>query len=145
MAYPTGILSLSLEQLDRLAVQTKSLAEASKASMEAGNVTSSQILRLHLEMLSADSQMAAIAAVPGIVQYAKDQKNDQALDVIAEFQAMRAAVQGVAAAIVTAFPTSGIYLLAVSFDAQGTVDRQFTPAQTAGIRTTLDAVVASIS
>lgn len=147
MAYPTGMLSLTLEEVDRLATQIKSFAQRQRDVMAAGNVLSERIFDVHIRMKKADESFAAAASVPGIVQYARDQKDDQSLDVTAEFAAMRSAVQSVVSIIETTFPrdASDTYLLAQTWGVSGPEDREFTPAQTSSIRTQLQGVIDAIS
>ena len=139
------MLSLTLERIDNLATQTKNFATRRQQQMAAGNVGSSLIFDVHINMKRAAADLTAAASVSGIVQYAKDQKNDQNLDVVAEFNAMITAINAVVTAIESTFPDSGGFLLAQTWGTNGPEDRQFAPASTAGIRTQLQGVIDAIN
>jgi len=47
MAYPTGMLSLTLEDLDRSVLQLKNYLVARIAAMAAGNTTASTLIDVH--------------------------------------------------------------------------------------------------
>jgi hypothetical protein len=68
------------------------------------------------------------------------------LDVVAEFTAMESAVEDCRDWIVANLPTDADgYLVIRTLNADGTLtDRMFAPAQTAGLRTEIDAVLATI-
>lgn len=91
--------------------------------------------------------MQGWAATPGIVQYAKDQVNDQAYDVVAEFNAMMTAMQNTLASLIAMFPKDGGgFLLYQKLNANGSfTNRTFTAAQLAPVVTLIDAVIATIS
>ncbi len=92
-------------------------------------------------------ELISIRSIPGIAQYAKDQEDDPAYDVVVEFDALIAAVEAVMSSIKTTFPTDvDGYLLEKQFNAQGTYDfQQFTGAQLATLRGLLDAVNAQVA
>lgn len=146
MAYPTGVLSRALEQIDDRAAALKLFAQQLRAECAAGNTPSSRILDAYIILVQERAELVAAAAVPGIVDYARTQKNNQALDVVTEFTAMVAAIDGVTSWLTTNFPkdASG-YLLAKQFSGNTIVDRMFTPAMTATFRTQLDALIATIA
>lgn len=146
MAYPTGMLSLVLEDIDRRAIHIRQTAINVRAECAAGNVPSSRILNLFVFLKQERSAIVTASGTPGIVQFARDQKNSGTLDVVVEFNAMIAAIDGTTDWIDANFPKDGSgFLLAQTLTGSGPLDRTFTPAQTAGLRTQLDAVVASIN
>lgn len=144
MAYPTNSLALVLEDTDRTALQLKLTLQAQVATMAAGSVNSSTILGIYVRLKRDDDTLAATAATPGIVQYAKDQKNDQDLDVAAEFTAMRAAIASAISWVGSNFPAAGGYIQSHQISGGIVTERLFTPAQTAGFRTVLNTVIGTI-
>lgn len=147
MSYPTGMLSLTLEKVDLRMIQLRKFCVVEIAVMAAGDVPARRILeRIYAEMTNAQAQFTLAAAMSGIGQYAKDQKNSQGLDVVAEFNAVTTAVQAAADWVLNTFPQSGGYLQATTLEAgDATVQqRQFSPAQTAGLRTALQGIVDAI-
>ena len=91
---------------------------------------------------------AISAAVPGLSQYAKDQYNDQALDIVAEYNAMKAAAEGVRDWIFGAIPTdagSGAALLEVYDQGGNPTDITSTVGQTSGFRAAADVFLATVS
>ncbi len=141
-----------LEAVDRLAYQLKTRTIPYRvAELAAGNCKADVIFSARADMIAADATLAKVAGIPGIVQYAKDQKNDQNLDIAAAYTSMRTAIQAVTTWIEANFPTysgqGGTWLLAYEWDANKTdfAQREFTPAQTAGLRTVLTAVADTIT
>ena len=99
-----------------------------------------QILRLLNGVLS---QMDTIAATPGIQQYVRDQEQDQTYDIAGEYTTMRASLIAIRDWIFNNLPTftqAGTkYLIVSTLTNDGNiVEREFTPAQTAGLRTLID-------
>lgn len=145
MAYPTGMLAVTLQDIDRLAIQLKAYANNAVAALN-GTVTSSQILGVYSNLSSMKAQFTAAAGVSGLAQYAKDQKNSQSLDVVAEFTAMIAAIDTCRSWISTNFPKDGNgFLLSQTLGASGPVDRTFTSAQTVTLKTALTALAETIN
>lgn len=146
MAYPTGTLSRVLEDIDRDMIALKAFCQRHKDRMAAGNVPATAILDdLYIHLKRSHAALTTAASVPGLADFARAQKNDEELDVVAEFQAVLTTVAAVASWITTNFPKDGNgYLLARTLGDDGPVDRQFTPAQTATLRTALDALIATI-
>lgn len=92
-------------------------------------------------------ELDVLKTVQGLAQYARDQENDQAYDVAAEFNALVAAIDAVIAEIFLTYPTanpSGAVIERV-LNADGSVTPlTFTSAQLASVKTLVDAVVVSI-
>ena len=148
MAFPAtaGDQSSALQRAIGVASRLKTRATNVNNQMAAGNTSAEVVLAIRDDLINADNVFAEVAAVSGIAQYAKDQFDDQLYDVVADFNTMRTAIAAAIAAIETAFPSSGGFILKESLVAStsGTSIRTFTPAQTAGIRTALAAVISSI-
>jgi hypothetical protein len=134
MAYPTGMLSFILEDIDRRASAVKLLAQQISSECAAGNVPSTRILDSYIRFKQERAQLA------------RDQKNNPTLDVVVEFNAMIAAMDGITAWIETNYPKDvGGFLLAKQFSNGTIIDRMFTPAQTAGFQTQLNGLIAAIN
>ncbi|MBK8909225.1 MAG: hypothetical protein IPM60_15495 [Rhodospirillales bacterium] len=147
MAYPasTQALADALASVDRTALRLKQFAQDAKALMAAQNVSGNQLLQIMSEMKSALETWATARAIPGIAAYVRDQKGDQALDLVAEVGAMITAAEQVRDAIIAGFPAHDGYILKDQLGTDGAITvRQFTPAQTAGLRGHLDALIATI-
>lgn len=146
MAYPTGMLSFVLEGIDQRILKVKQQAQALRTDAAAGAIQSGRILSTHQYLRAERAALTAAASTPGLAQYARDQKNNQTLDVVAEFTAVIAAIDQVVGWIETNFPKdAGGFLLERTLGADGPLERTFTPAQTAGFRTQLDSLIAMIA
>lgn len=146
MAYPTGMLSITLEDIDRRMVGVKLYAAQVRAELLAGNVSSSRILDLVVNLRQERLALVTAASVQGIGAYAQAQKNNGTLDVVAEFNAVIAAIDSVTSWIGTNFPKDGSgFLLAQTMTADGPLDRQFAPAVTSGLASQLANLVATIN
>lgn len=127
-------------------------SEARRRSVElrdtsaAGNVSFNVVEGLHAYLVDTIAEWERIATVPGIAEYAQAQHNDPAYDIGAEFTAMVNAAAASRDFIETSIPkdVNGFWLV-YSWDAEHKrVTRSFTPAQTVGLRTQLDALIATI-
>jgi hypothetical protein len=82
---------------------------------------------------------AAAAAAPDIVQYTKDEKQDQGLDVIAEFNGMKDAAVEMRDEITSTVPAP------TSIEDDGSyATMTFSTAQTIDLRTAIDAFLATV-
>lgn len=146
MAYPTGMLSFVLEDIDRTIASIKLTCQQVRAESLAGAVPSSRILDLFINLQGAKLQLNAAAAVPGLAQFARDQKNNPSLDVVAEFTNVVNTLTSVVDWINTNFPKdAGGFLLAKSFSGTLIVDRTFSTATLVNLRATLDSLIATIA
>lgn len=146
MAYPTGVLSITLENIDVRLLRLKGQLVVFRTACAAGDVLASRIIEMFLVLRVDRNALASQAATPGLGAYAQSQKNAPTLDIVAEFNAVLAATDSVTTWITTNFPKDGGgYILAQSFGADTMGERTFTPAQTAGLRTVLDALIATIA
>ena len=146
MAYPTGTLAKALEDIDRDLIQLRAFAVRRRDEMAAGNVAATTVLGdLFVRLRQHEHALDAAADTPGIGPYAQEQKSDGTLDVVAEFNAVMAAISGVTGWIAANFPKDvNGFLLAQTLSPEGPVDRTFSPTDTAGLRTQLDALIATI-
>ena len=147
MSYPASTLTLAraLASIDGHANKMKTRADNLRAASAAGDTQR----RLYVDVLHQiatvlDAWDAAIA-VPGLVAYARAEKNNQTLDVVAEFNAMRAALIALRDEVFGSLPVNGggVVEYAVTVDGDR-VPLVFTPAQTANFRTAAAAFIASV-
>ena len=124
----------------------KGRAQAAVLQLQ-GNVNSDQVFQMMDDLRSAISLFNAVSAIPGIGAYAQAQYNDNTYDVVAAFTGMVNAINAVVSWVVTNFPAgTGGFLQAYKINADGSrVPTVFTPAQTAGLTTALNNVIAQIA
>lgn len=84
----------------QLAVQVKRLAQARSSEWSSG-ADASVVLSMVDNMVALKLMLETQAAVSGIGPYAKDQESDQSYDVVAEFNALIAAMGAVITEVVT--------------------------------------------
>jgi hypothetical protein len=147
MAYPTGLLSFVLEQIDQRILAIKKQAQVLRADALAGPIQSGRILSAHQYLRAERAALVTAGGTPGLAAFARDQKNNQTLDVVAEFNAVIAAIDNVTGWIATNFPKDAATqaLLERTLEVDGPVERTFTTVQTAGFRTQLDSLIATIA
>lgn len=94
MTYPASSQTLAdaLAGINRTALSAKTQAQTFSAMSAAGPVSRVSVLELQRIIASAITRLDQLSGTPGLVQYARDQFNNQALDIVAEFTAMRAAM-----------------------------------------------------
>lgn len=149
MGFKSGASQLTLEQAltntrtkERLVRQT--VVDIRDASL-AGDISRNKIMLLPTTIADALDVWNAAAAVTGISQYTKDQVADQALNVVTQFNTMVAEATSVRNWIIANFPANAGFLLERSFDANGRmVLGTLSTAQTAGLRTELNKLIAAI-
>lgn len=151
MAFPSSAgsghqsLADAWREARELAASARTQTQGVRTLAAASGLPSTRILR-HTEMLAGiHASLGRIAAIPGIAAYAQEQINNNTIDIVAEFNAVRNAIAAVVSWVVTNFPANSGFLLASSINAQGIVtDRNFTPAQLAAFITVLDGLIAAI-
>jgi len=149
MAFPTD----SRDDLERAwngvkgaAGQVKASALAVRTSSAAGPIEARAIVVLADQLANANDRLARYTVVPGLLAYVREQINSATFDVVAEYNAMLAQINATRTWIVNNFPKDASnYLLYHTFGADGRiVQRTLTTAQTAGLRTQLDALLATL-
>lgn len=117
------------------------------SSLFASGADAQEVLAILGALSRFNVELATLKTTPGLAQYAKDQENDQNYDVVAEFNAVLAALDDFVSTVLSNFPADGSgYALAFKFDASGTlIYRTFTAAQLATITSKLDAVDSAIT
>jgi len=114
----------------------------------AGDVSALTILDYATYLADMKLRLDSATSVGGLAAYAQAQINDATLDVAAEYSAMATQIGVTLSWIDDNFPKDGSgYLLAMKFkagDPGRTEARQLTTAQTAGLQTALQALLATI-
>lgn len=147
MAFPTALTAAeSFGKVQATARRMQTAIQQLHDQSAAGNTAVVTYVQMINNIHGAVTLWDSLAATPGLVQYARDQYNDQTLDIVAEFQAMRAAVIGLRNWIFANIPKDANDVpLLQTLNADGTLsDRTVTPAQTAGFRTQAQAVLATM-
>ena len=98
------------------------------------------------ELYACDQYFAEVAAIDGIREFAIEQETNLDLDIVAEFQAMRAAIQAAGGWIYNAIPrdANGYALVYKTSAAHELLPRSFATAGTAPLIPLLQAVDAAI-
>ena len=150
MAFPStdGISQLSevLRTVRELARQIKVESVSLRTRSAAGSISGNAIVN-YVDMLSAiRARLATLAQTPGLAAYAAEQFSAPGFDIGAEYVAMVAQIDATVNWIVTNIPKdAGNRWLAIEEIVNGArVDRMLTSASTAGLRTQLDALTATI-
>ena len=147
MAFPasTQIKVDALQALRRAANQLKSNMQTKKDMMAAQSVSGAFVISILVDVKSAITTFNDTSTVPGIAEYVQDQYNDDGIDVVAEFAAMKTTSENVRDWIITNLPKANGYLAVRTMDATGKIsDRMFSPADTANLRTQMEAVIGTI-
>ena len=148
MAFPASVQTQAdaLAELRRFVIQMKQRAENRSAALNAGNVSGAYIIAMLEDLKYAITLFNATQSVSGISGYAQDQYSDPGLDIAAEFLSMKNAAIAARDWIIANIPENNGYILIRSIDTDGSlIDRQFTPTQTAGLKTLLDTLAATVS
>lgn len=127
------------------ATQLKKQAQDASTAMAAGNVSGNLVRQILDGCIVAKTEFAAAAQVSGIADYAKNQEGDPDYDVGAQFTAMTGAIDTILSTIISLIPTNSGYVLMEQWSTSGVTTRQITPAQSANLRTALNAFVATVS
>lgn len=153
MALPSGSpLNEILTQARQRWTITKRTCERIRDQSAASPIAGNVVLGL-LDNLKEDlAYFQVIATTPGLGDYASAQYADVGYDIGADFNAFMVELQNVIDWIIANIPKAdpdGVdgpeYLLLQSLDAAGNrTNRMFSSAQTAGLRTVLDALIATV-
>jgi len=150
MAFPaTGgsveQLSSALNEARALARKVKLESQSLRDQSAAGDVGARGIVLYMDDLQRANDRFEVLRQVPGIVQYARDQYDNQSIDIGAEFLSMQGAIVNTIGWINTNIPKDvSDWLLVESIVANRLTSRMLTSAQTAALRTELDALIATI-
>lgn len=135
------------ERIKGTAHQVKANAERLHADSGAGDILAERVANYAGTLAGALTDLAAATAVPGLLAYAREQLDMPGFDLVAEYNAVVAEIAATRDWITTNFPQDGSgYLLLLQFAPNGTLQKRLiTPAQTAGLRTQLALLIATIN
>lgn len=126
--------------------RAKATASARSAEISGGNVSARVLVNVMDAFVGHSAAISEAVSAPGIEQYARDQHNDQAYDVVAEANAARIAIDAVPAWLLTNLPTNSSGRPDLHVWAGSTLGwRTFTPAQTGPLVALLGVVDAAIA
>lgn len=122
--------------------RTQALRAASLATLSA-----QAIVTYVQELASVRGSLNTLTATPGLVEYARTAEANAGLDIVAEYNAVITQLGATTAWIADNFPQDGEgYKLAFTLSQAGDmVWRTFAPASLVGLRTVLDALIATIA
>lgn len=142
----TQTLSQAWEDAQSIARQLKSAAQAMKDTSLGAATASTRVLHFERELRSYHGKLAVIGALPDITEYVTALPDTPlGYDVALEFTTMQNTIAATVTWIRNNFPKEiGGYLLAQTWGANGPVDRTFTSAELAGLRTQIDALLVYI-
>ena len=149
MAFPSSNsddLASAWSAIRNAAFVVKREAERLSVDSAAGNVEAVRVLQFTAMLSDQNDKFARYTLVPGLVAYVREQISDPAIDIVAEYNAMLTQINATKNWIAANFPkdASG-YLLYHQLGADSRiVQRTLAPAQTAGLRTQLTALIATI-
>lgn len=145
MAFQTDGLAKAYAQGQQEAIRLKSFATSNSSILAADDVSANLVQQIMLNMKSSIEIFDTVSGTAGMAQYARDQQDDQAYDVVAEFLAMRTAAVVVRDWVINNFPTVGGFIQKDSYELDGAITvRKFTNVETAALQSHLDALAAAI-
>jgi len=130
-----------------IARSIKLIAQDLRNASAAGSILARRPVTVMENMTQMRTQLVTLAAVPGLGAYAQAQFGDGTLNIQAEWVAMRDAIDQFISWVSTNTPkdtVSGRWILVDEIVDGLRVDRSFTSAATATMRTALDALIATI-
>jgi len=130
----------------KLALQVKNYLTV-RESQFASDTNADVILATFNDLKRYRDEFLSYRDIPGIAQYAKDQENDQAYDVVTEFNSMITSVEDVMTSIYSSFPKDANgYLLEKQLLANGTYTyRVFTSAQLSTLRGLVTTAISQVT
>lgn len=153
MAFPAS--GGTIEALSDALNRTRALARAAKLTSvslrdasAAGPIVARRAVQVMEELSSINDQFNVLKAVPGLGDYAKAQYADANFNIATEFTTMQNALVACVNWITTNIPkdtVSSRWILVEEIVDGKRVDRTLTTVQTAGLRTVLDTLIASIN
>jgi len=132
--------SIAYQEAKNAALALKNFCQSQVAAMNA-NIDGREVIAIGTNMSVYKTRLNEAKATPGIAQFAKDQENDPAYDVVAEFNSMVAALDA-AVVVIVAVNTN---LLIQGWSPTAAIQyNSFTPAQTANLKAALQTVADSV-
>jgi hypothetical protein len=146
MAYPTGTLGIVLSRIDQQIAGIKQFCIRNRDAAAAGPITATTIIDIYLNLKRNRTELIQARSVPGLAEYARAEKGDATLDVVAEFNAVIAAIDSATTWIQANFPKDeNGYILAQTWGTDSLIDRNFTTSQTTGLRNALQPIILQIN
>jgi len=151
MALPPGStktsLGYALQNVQNIADSAKTTASNAVTTLAAGSVDTTYVFKLLDQLKSLIDTLNTSSAVSGLDAYATAQIPNYTGTLSSDITATKSAAQACIDWVVTNFPkdSTATYLLAQSLNNDGTrTSRSFSSAQTAGLRTALNNLIATI-
>lgn len=150
MGVPAANLSLAnaLSQVQQIAAGWKGYAQQAVATLQAGNVDSNWVFSFLDTMRSNYLRMNTLAGMVGLDTYAVQNIPGYGGTLSSDVAATQNAAVACVSWVVANFPkdSTNSFILSHTLNADGTrTPRTFAPADTAGLRTVLNAFIATIS
>lgn len=141
-------LSIAWSRARGTATAVKGRTVQLNSQSAAGSIPAASVLAFNAFLADARTSLLKSSTTPGIAAYAQNQINNPTLDVVTEFNTMMAAIDSTIGWIIANFPkdVNGFLLYTTwSLDNSGkTADRLLSVAETAGLRSRLDLLAATI-
>jgi hypothetical protein len=141
----TSSMATGLAQVQNIAASVKSQAGNVLVTLQSGPVNTLFIFQMLDQLNGLITSLNALSATAGLNAYATSQLPGYAGTMTTDITATVNAAQACINWVVTNFPTSGGFLSAFTLNANGTrTPASFTSAQTAGLQTAIQALIATI-
>ncbi len=147
MALPASQQTLvdALESVRRAANTLKQKVQSLRDTSASGATNRVDYTNLQMQISRAIGEWDQAAAVGGLAQYARDQYADPTLDIVAEYNAMKAAAESLRLWIFNNIPKQGSSPLLYDLSLDGTLTNlTVSSAGAAGFRTEADAFLVTI-
>ena len=145
MSFRTDGLGKAYATAQSEAIRVKTFAGQAGTALAAGNVSANAVIQIMTNLKSSMEVWDSASGLSGMAQFARDQEDDQAYDVVAEFLIMRNAAAACADWVRDNFPEAGGFIQKDTIETDWSITvRQFTPAQTVGLQTALATLDAAI-
>jgi len=123
----------------------KSQTQATIARIDSG-ATADEVINIMRGLQTSYDIINTAKTTPGLAQYAQDQLGDSVLDIAAEVNATLAAMAATVTWIANNFPKDASGYILKDKIVNGSIDnRVFTPAQMAGLKTQLNAIISTFA
>lgn len=142
------MLSAIIVDLQNMAAAFRSAGQAALNDLQAGNVDSLWVMNFLDQCRGLIIYLDTVSSVAGLNAYATANIPNYAGTLTADIATLRAAAVSCIAWVTENFPkdTTNTYILAITLNADGSRTlRQFTPAQTTGLQTALQGLIAAVS
>ena len=146
-AYPANQSAqrIGFDKSQQIAGAVKSLAMTIRDESLSGNISRKRLIDFMAQLNRHHSVLGQIAGIEGIQAYARREIDDPTFDLVTAFVDMRAQIAATRDWVAANFPKTGAAWLVSSYDSAGTETvLTFTTAQTAGLRTECDSLIATI-